>query len=245
VDGPYEAIATGIANTGSHPWTITGPMTTNAFLRVVAYDAQGQATADVSDASFTIYDPTIPVFIQQFDARPLEAGVELTWDVRSDGEVAGFRVYRAVDGAEFEVLNSEGLIDKGERQYVDRTAKGGPTYDYLLSVVLVDASEARSQSVKVETRALELGLNQNHPNPFNPTTTVSFVLPDRTHVKLSIFDVTGRHIRTLADDVLDEGVHQYVWDGRDDRGGQVSTGVYFYRLETTERMLTRKMLMLK
>jgi len=140
-------------------------MTTNAFLKVVAYDAQGQATTDLSDASFVIYDATIPVFIRQFDARALEAGVELTWDVRSDEEVAGFRIYRAAGGGEYELVNTDGLIGKDESQYVDRTAKGGTPYDYVLSVVLNDASEARSQSVTVETRALELSLIRTTPTP--------------------------------------------------------------------------------
>jgi hypothetical protein len=88
-------------------------------------------------------------------------------------------------------------------------------------------------------------LEQNHPNPFNPTTTISYEVAKAVHVRLDIYDVSGRHIRTLVDDDMIPNRYEAVWDGRDKRGGSVATGVYFYKLEAGSFVKTRKMLLLK
>ncbi|RMI06693.1 MAG: T9SS C-terminal target domain-containing protein [Calditrichaeota bacterium] len=89
-------------------------------------------------------------------------------------------------------------------------------------------------------------LLQNYPNPFNPTTTISFDLPHATRITLHVFDVSGRQVRKLADGQYAAGSHQVVWDGRDDNGVQVASGVYFYRLSTGSGFVaTRKMVLLR
>jgi hypothetical protein len=90
-----------------------------------------------------------------------------------------------------------------------------------------------------------LTLFQNVPNPFNPSTRISFSLPVRTKACLSIYDVHGKLVRTLVDDVLDKGLNERTWDGKDFRGNSVSSGVYFYRLNSGDRTLTKKMILLK
>ncbi|UCG51805.1 MAG: T9SS type A sorting domain-containing protein, partial [Candidatus Latescibacterota bacterium] len=90
-----------------------------------------------------------------------------------------------------------------------------------------------------------LELFQNRPNPFNPTTVIEFALDRETRVVLSIYDVTGKELRRLVDRRLPVGFHKEVWDGRDRRGNKVATGVYFYRLHTSHRTLTRKAVLLK
>jgi hypothetical protein len=88
-------------------------------------------------------------------------------------------------------------------------------------------------------------LEQNVPNPFNPTTTIRFTLPTRAQVNLTVFDVNGRRVITLVDGVMSAGLSSVVWDGRDRRGNQVSSGVYFYRIVEGSNVETRKMLLLK
>ena len=88
-------------------------------------------------------------------------------------------------------------------------------------------------------------LSQNQPNPFNPVTSVRFALPRGSEVRLTVFDVTGRVVRTLVDEELPAGYHETSWDGRSDSGQRVASGVYFYRLETAEFSATRKMTLLK
>jgi len=88
-------------------------------------------------------------------------------------------------------------------------------------------------------------LDQNHPNPFNPRTTIEFSLPAAGRVELEIFDARGRVIRTLLSDQLPAGDHDVVWDGRDDEERVVSAGSYFYRLQTESGEQIRKMVLLK
>jgi hypothetical protein len=92
-----------------------------------------------------------------------------------------------------------------------------------------------------------LRLEQNYPNPFNPTTTIVYEIAEGHggRVALSIYDVTGARVRTLFDGQARPGRHVATWDGRNRSGEPVASGVYFYRLSTTERTLTRKMVLLK
>ena len=89
-------------------------------------------------------------------------------------------------------------------------------------------------------------LQQNNPNPFNPTTTISFYLPESAHVTLNIFDVGGQRVRQLVSKAEAEGTHSVTWDGRNDVGAELSTGIYFYRLLVGGSTIdTKKMMLLK
>ncbi|MGE5680661.1 MAG: T9SS type A sorting domain-containing protein, partial [Bacillota bacterium] len=88
-------------------------------------------------------------------------------------------------------------------------------------------------------------LNQNFPNPFNPSTTISYALPVETRVVLKIYSVDGREVRTLVNENQSAGYRSSVWDGRDNAGQNVSTGIYLYKIQAGNQVLNRKMLLLK
>jgi len=91
-------------------------------------------------------------------------------------------------------------------------------------------------------------LEQNTPNPFNPVTTISFVVPGtgaERPVGLAVYDVAGRLIRTLTDESLGPGRHEAAWDGRDETGRSVSSGIYFYRIDIGGASASKKMTLLK
>ena len=88
-------------------------------------------------------------------------------------------------------------------------------------------------------------LQQNYPNPFNARTVLSFQIPRATAVKLEIFSLVGQQVRVLVDEDLPAGAHHRVWDGLDEQGEPVATGVYLYRLEAGVQMETRKLLLLQ
>lgn len=73
-------------------------------------------------------------------------------------------------------------------------------------------------------------LFQNYPNPWNPSTLINYNLPKRVNVNLEIFDILGRRVRSLVNDVQETGLHSVIWDGNNDAGLRVSSGTYFYRL---------------
>jgi len=88
-------------------------------------------------------------------------------------------------------------------------------------------------------------LHQNVPNPFNPSTLIAFDLPRAEHVRLSVFDVSGRLVATLADRMMEPGRQEIRWDGRDATGNTTSSGIYFYRLMAGDYVETRKMVLLR
>ncbi len=88
-------------------------------------------------------------------------------------------------------------------------------------------------------------LEQNYPNPFNPSTQISFALPVASHVELEVFNVLGQRVTTLVNGDMPVGVHTVTWDGRNDDGSTVSSGVYFYRVAADNFVATKKMMMLK
>jgi len=88
-------------------------------------------------------------------------------------------------------------------------------------------------------------LEQNYPNPFNPETSIKYHLPVRTNVTLRIYNALGQEIRTLVNTLQDGGVYSATWDGKDNNGRQLSTGLYLFRLEAGDFVMTRKMAMVK
>lgn len=88
-------------------------------------------------------------------------------------------------------------------------------------------------------------LSQNYPNPFNPETTIRFDLPAAADVDLSLFDLAGQRVATLATGLRQAGSYHLRWDGRDDAGRALASGMYFYRLATGNQVLTRKLLLLR
>jgi hypothetical protein len=89
------------------------------------------------------------------------------------------------------------------------------------------------------------GLHQNYPNPFNPTTTIKFDMPMTSNVAINVYDATGKLVKTLVNEEKEAGYHQVVWEGKDNNGSEVPSGVYFYRIESEDFSKTHKMLLLK
>jgi len=88
-------------------------------------------------------------------------------------------------------------------------------------------------------------LLQNYPNPFNPSTTISFDLPKISNVKIEIYNSLGQKIKTLLNSTLEPGNHKVVWNGRDDYGNNVSSGIYFYSLKSDNITISKKMMLIK
>jgi hypothetical protein len=191
-------------------------------------------------------DAVVSNCISSFNAVLVESGVKLQWETKSSADIEGYRIYRKNDGdSQHALLNDSALIPSGENTYVDRTVKSGVVYQYTLGVLMADGSEFMSDEVAVKTNRLTLQLHQNYPNPFKPSTKISFVLPENDRVKLSVYNVEGKLIRMLIDEVMRDGYNDVIWDGRDSSGNPVGSGIYFFRLRAGGHALTKKMLLLK
>ena len=91
----------------------------------------------------------------------------------------------------------------------------------------------------------ESTLGQNYPNPFNPSTVISYQLSVSSNVKLMIYNVLGQKIKTLVESFQNAGEHSLVWDATDERNNPVSSGIYFYCLQTNEMNFQKKMILVR
>jgi hypothetical protein len=98
------------------------------------------------------------------------------------------------------------------------------------------------QATALGFRQLSLSIK---PNPFNPMTAVSFELPQRSLVQLAVYDIKGRRVAVLADGYCESGQYEEHWNGRDDAGQPVSSGIYFLRLECDQGALIEKMMVVR
>lgn len=125
-----------------------------------------------------------------------------------------------------------------------------PMMPELTGVTLVDAYGAKTKGM-VESQLAsnlptEFSLSKNYPNPFNPTTNIKFAIPEQGMVKLVVYDLLGNKIRTLVSSDMKAGHYHAVWNATNEAGLRVSSGVYFYRLMVSNKVVdTRKMVLMK
>ncbi|HMI32210.1 MAG TPA: PKD domain-containing protein, partial [Candidatus Limnocylindrales bacterium] len=129
---------------------------------------------------------------------------------------------------------------------------GGGSFSEVVSVVVIKGGNsglAKGQEDDGEEHAEGHGNGKDFshasPNPFNPNTTISFELSRPGSVRLHIYDVSGRLVKTLADGFMGEGAHSVAWDGTARNGSRVSSGVYFYVLDTPERSVKSQLVMMR
>jgi hypothetical protein len=166
-------------------------------------------------------------------------GTGATSIIESMGNTRGLRVEDEVAGSKvvflsfpFENIKVVNPAPSNQRGLVRRVV------EYFMIETGVDEG--------LEPELASFALKQNYPNPFNPTTTLRFSVPaGAAHVGLTIHSVDGRVVRTLVDGAVVPGPQTRVWDGTDDRGEAVASGVYFMRLEAGGEVSTRKMTLLK
>ncbi|MFQ6606527.1 MAG: FlgD immunoglobulin-like domain containing protein [Fidelibacterota bacterium] len=103
----------------------------------------------------------------------------------------------------------------------------------------------RSKEVSFKLIPTQFALHQNYPNPFNPVTEITFALPIESEVELVVYNLRGQEVRRLVSGALEAGFHHVTWDGRNDSGREVSTGIYLYQLTAKGFQATRKMVIVK
>jgi hypothetical protein len=111
-------------------------------------------------------------------------------------------------------------------------------FEFTLAPATLDNRDPGNKPFKFQ-------LFQNYPNPFNPATTIRYQLPKNTKVVLNIYNILGQKVKTLVDQVQTSGAKAVYWDGENDSGQSVSSGIYIYRLQAGGKALSRKLLLLK
>ncbi len=109
----------------------------------------------------------------------------------------------------------------------------------------IDTQVSRANALSPASTPTSNRLLGNVPNPFNPTTKIRFALSEPSGVRMEIYGVNGRLVRTLADGPWEAGLHSVIWNGRDEEGDDVSSGIYFVRFRAGNRVETRRMTLLR
>jgi hypothetical protein len=211
-------------------------------------------------------DGSLPVELSRFTAQAMSDGVRLDWQTASETNNLGFHVYRstAKDG---EYVRITPTLIKGhgtdaaphDYRFLDDTAEEGKTYWYFIEDVDFAGNTDRSDPIAINPNGILLtswgeirqtALHQNYPNPFNPETWIPYQLASNASVSVLIYDASGRRIRVL--DLGAQPTGSYVtkekaayWDGKNDDGESVSSGIYYYQMSAGDFQASKKMLVLK
>jgi hypothetical protein len=185
----------------------------------------------------------VPTLISSFTGEAMSFAVDLAWSVRSDADLVELRVERTA--IEMRAIRLFEGIAPSTRFFRDNSVEPGADYEYVLVAVDRDGSETYSAPVRVTTSTAQLELLPNVPNPFNPSTTIRYVLPSQEHVRVTIYDVSGRAVTTLVDQEETAGAYDVEWKGTDAADTRVSSGVYWARILAGKQSLSRKMVLLK
>jgi photosystem II stability/assembly factor-like uncharacterized protein len=186
----------------------------------------------------------LPVELASFTTEVLDQKVILRWTTSTELNNNGFEIQRRVVESEFATIGfvrGEGTTtNQTEYAYIDKDLTDGKYY-YRLKQFDFKGSYEYSSVVEVEVRSLDnYTLEQNYPNPFNPTTTIGYVLKEKSNTKLILLNSIGEEVAVLVNEEQDKGFHKV-----DFSASTLSSGVYFYRLEAGSFVQTRKMILLK
>ncbi len=198
--------------------------------------------SEFSEFAFGSDEEPLPIQLIAFYAEITKEGIMLHWKTSSEINNAGFYVYRN-DQRISNLIAGQGTTDDShEYSFLDKNVAVNHVYRYHLSdveentnaetdhpaVIIIYDEDAINQSKAVPT---VYALHDAYPNPFNPKTTIQFDLPSASPVNLSIYDGSGKLIKTLVDGYRGVDFHSVEWNGTDDSGQTVSSGVYFYQLD--------------
>jgi hypothetical protein len=162
------------------------------------------------------------------------------------------RMYFPFDDRYFYIIQVYSNVADGEEmtfKYYDSTHDEVVEYtesiEFTPDMVFGDGFNTFGLSREALPAPEEYNLSDAYPNPFNPTTTLSFSIPTEGVVSLNIYDMTGRLVSTLVDGNLEQGYHSIIWNGMDSNGHAVSSGMYIYSLKGEGVSITKKMVMMK
>jgi hypothetical protein len=236
---------------------------TEAFAKIKA------ASAEVWLRTAQTNEEKIGVHLDaEFDVEVAGAQFEITWDkekfelFRIDSTARTEKLhfyYSAAEAGEVKLgifdISATECIKPGEGSLVEFRMKSSTDSLTLASfeikeAILIDQN-ARKLDVKILSKAEEpnlpkqFSLSQNYPNPFNPQTVIKYALPQDCEVEITIYNILGQKVQTLVNEHQQAGYKRIEWDSKNERGEEVASGIYFYRIKAGEFVNSRKMVLLK
>jgi hypothetical protein len=218
-----------------------------------------ESTAPLTSwSNFTVGDgdDPLPIELANFYAEIVPNGIKLHWKTVSEINNAGFYVYR--DGVRIsDLISGHGTTNEPhEYNYLDFTVKPDIMYTYRISDV-EQHTEAETFHHKISVIATsdilqpgnmptKFALHTNYPNPFNPNTHIKFDLAKTCNMSLIVYDIAGRLVKVLVNDEEKEaGYYSIEWNGTNENGEKVASGIYFYKMTTEAFQTTKRMALVK
>jgi hypothetical protein len=208
-------------------------------------------------------ESALPVTLSSFFALFMQQP-KLFWTTQSESDNAGWHVWRSgeSDYGTAQQISVDLIAGAGsctvptEYQFTDQAAyqAGCQYYYWLESINIAGESELHGPvtltipqgSMQSPPTPQEYGLMQNHPNPFNPCTEINFALPQSAHCTIDVYNISGRKVITLIDEVVTANVmHTVIWQGDDAQGNPVASGIYLYKMRAGKYTAIKKMMMMK
>lgn len=216
------------------------------YYRITAVDSADNTSEFSSDVQI-IAQNLIPIKLFSFSAKFINNKIVLKWSTKSESKNFNYEIQKSKDATNFikiGFVSGLGTFTKFQSYtFVDTDISIGKYY-YRLKQIDTTGNFEYSNAISAEAYIPEkFELNQNYPNPFNPETTIKYILAERGKVSLVILDVIGREVRKLVDDYKNAGYHAVKWDGNDNYGNGVSTGIYFCRLKGEGLSMTKKIML--
>jgi hypothetical protein len=196
---------------------------------------------------FSLFVSSLPVELTSFTASTISESVVLDWQTATEINNYGFEVQRSVVSNQISEFETIGFVDghgnsnsPNNYSFIDSDNLIG-TVKYRLKQLDIDGAFEYSDVVTVELNGkLEYKLAQNHPNPFNPTTQISFTIPKAGVVKLSVYNLLGEVVTELVNTNLEAGSHQYQFNANN-----LTSGIYFYSISVNGFTEVKKMNLIK
>ena len=226
-------------------------------------DHSGKSNAGSAYIYHSIDDLSLPVELSVFTATTSGDNVILKWRTETEVDNVGFSIYRGEerDGKYIEISFIKGVGDGGmptDYQYKDVSVEAGKTYYYFLEDIDIFGEKEKHKIIKVvvppakpaQPIPKEFRLLQNFPNPFNPDTRIPYDLAQEATVTIRIYDVKGQLVHQLdlgaqkAGSYIDKEKAAY-WNGRNQTGNAVTSGVYFYTLKAGDFQETKRMVIVR
>ena len=186
----------------------------------------------------------VPVELQSFSVAIKNNLMLLNWKTATEVNNYGFGIERMVNEGAWEKIgfvhgNGNSASPKSY-EFTDNNPIGGSKFVYRLKQIDTDGAYEYSTEVKVELLPTKYELFQNYPNPFNPVTNFKFSLPAQTKLKIKLYNMLSEQVATIAQGTYESGYHLVIFNANN-----LPSGTYLYRLESSEFVQVKKMLLIK
>lgn len=195
----------------------------------------------------------LPVEFSHMSAQWIKNGVALSWATASECENLGFEIYRSSSTDQsMQLITAQLIAGAGTSssahhyEFFDHTAVAGHIYYYQIADVDYQGQKRYHEILKIDTAAVDdFNLQQNYPNPFFISTQIRFSLKYLSNVQITIYNLSGEIVKDMSSANLTAGLHQITWDGKDEMGRALPSGIYFCTMKASGYQAVKKMQLIR